>query len=90
MYRRGETPSFLDNLQITEQCHSELRAARTKVRQCLRAEFVKASKADDGFTVRPRFFTQGCFAYRTINDPAWTPPQQMDLDDGTYLPMTFV
>ena len=43
-----------------------------------------------GFTVRPRFFTQGSFAYKTINDPAWTPPQQMDLDDGTYLPMTFV
>ena len=90
LYRRGETPSFLDNLQITEACHLELRAARTKVRQCLRAEFVKASKADIGFTVRPRFFTQGSFAYRTINDPAWTPPQQMDLDDGTYLPMTFV
>jgi len=90
LYRRGETPSFLDNLQITEACHSELRAARTKVRQCLRTEFVKASKVDVGFTVRPRFFTQGSFAYRTINDPAWTPPQQMDLDDGTYLPMTFV
>ncbi|WP_296738971.1 CBASS cGAMP synthase [Mesorhizobium sp.] len=89
LYRRGET-SFLSNLQITEECHAELRAARTKIRQCLRGEFVKASKADVGFTVRPRFFTQGSFAYRTINDPAWTPPQQMDLDDGTYLPMTFV
>jgi hypothetical protein len=90
LYRRGETPSFLDNLQITEDCHAELRAARTKIRQCLRVEFAKTSKANVGFTVRPRFFTQGSFAYKTINDPAWTPPQQMDLDDGTYLPMTFV
>lgn len=90
LYRRGETPSFLDNLQITEDCHAELREARTKIRQCLRGEFGTASKAGVGFTVRPRFFTQGSFAYRTINDPAWTPPQQMDLDDGTYLPMTFV
>ena len=40
--------------------------------------------------VEPRFFTQGSFSYKTINDPCWVPPQQMDLDDGCYLPLAFV
>ncbi|MCT8127546.1 MULTISPECIES: CBASS cGAMP synthase [Gammaproteobacteria] len=35
----------------------------------------------------PRFWTQGSFAYDTLNLPYTTPPQEMDIDDGTYLPM---
>jgi hypothetical protein len=84
------SPSFLKNLQLTDDDHSELKAARAKIRRCLRSEFAKTSKAELGVAVQPRFFTQGSYAYKTINEPAWTPPQQMDLDDGAYLPMTFV
>ncbi|MER0854924.1 CBASS cGAMP synthase [Pseudomonas aeruginosa] len=36
----------------------------------------------------PRFWTQGSFQYDTLNCPYATPPQEMDIDDGTYLPMT--
>tara|TARA_R110002126_G_scaffold75469_34_gene188505 strand:+ start:18328 stop:19626 length:1299 start_codon:yes stop_codon:yes gene_type:complete len=35
----------------------------------------------------PRFWTQGSFAYDTLNLPYKTPPQEMDIDDGAYLPM---
>lgn len=35
----------------------------------------------------PRFWTQGSFQYDTLNNPYITPPQEMDIDDGTYLPM---
>lgn len=35
----------------------------------------------------PRFWTQGSFQYDTLNYPYATPPQEMDIDDGTYLPM---
>lgn len=35
----------------------------------------------------PRFWTQGSFQYDTLNLPYSTPPQEMDIDDGTYLPM---
>lgn len=35
----------------------------------------------------PRFWTQGSFQYDTLNNPYATPPQEMDIDDGTYLPM---
>lgn len=39
-------------------------------------------------TLTPRFWTQGSFQYDTLNNPYFTPPQEMDIDDGTYLPMT--
>ncbi|MEN1592931.1 CBASS cGAMP synthase, partial [Pseudomonas aeruginosa] len=35
------------------------------------------------------FFTQGSWAYKTLNAPAQH-PQQADVDDGCYLPMSFV
>jgi hypothetical protein len=90
LHAHGDAPSFLKNLQLTDDDHSELKAARAKIRRCLRSEFAEISKAELGVAVQPRFFTQGSYAYKTINEPAWTPPQQMDLDDGAYLPMTFV
>jgi len=37
----------------------------------------------------PRFFTQGSWAYKTLNAPAQD-PQQADVDDGCYLPLSFV
>lgn len=39
-------------------------------------------------SLKPRFWTQGSFQYDTLNNPYATPPQEMDIDDGTYLPMT--
>lgn len=38
-------------------------------------------------SLTPRFWTQGSFQYNTLNRPFLTPPQEMDIDDGTYLPM---
>ena len=40
-------------------------------------------------SLTPRFWTQGSFQYNTLNRPYFTPPQEMDIDDGTYLPMAF-
>lgn len=37
-----------------------------------------------------RFLTQGSFAYKTLIRPAVRPAQEIDLDDGVYLPMPFV
>ncbi|QFI39921.1 hypothetical protein FR932_19930 [Moritella marina ATCC 15381] len=34
----------------------------------------------------PRFWTQGSFQYDTLNRP-FHPGQEMDIDDGTYMPM---
>lgn len=38
--------------------------------------------------VEPRFRTQGSWSYDTCNEPASTPPQEMDWDYGVYLPVT--
>ena len=40
--------------------------------------------------VKPKFCSQGSSVYKTLNKPAHTPPQQMDVDDGAYLPMTII
>lgn len=90
LHAAGDAPCFLNNLNITNSDRASLMGAREKVRDCLRKTFAALTKQELGVTVHPRFFTQGSFAYRTINDPCWTPPQQMDLDDGAYLPMTFI
>ncbi|MCL2891242.1 CBASS cGAMP synthase [Brenneria tiliae] len=42
---------------------------------------------DDFIKFQPRFWTQGSFQYDTLNRPLH-PGQEMDIDDGTYMPMT--
>lgn len=42
---------------------------------------------DDLIKLQPRFWTQGSFQYDTLNRP-FHPGQEMDIDDGTYMPMT--
>ena len=37
-----------------------------------------------------RFLRQGSFAYRTLIRPAQQPPQEIDLDDGVYVPVEFI
>lgn len=41
---------------------------------------------------RPKFRMQGSFSYATVVDPAAgkTPPLQVDLDDGMFLPVRFI
>lgn len=90
LHAAGDNPSFLKSLNISDTDRAGLMKAREIVRDCLRKTFATLTKQELGLTVHPRFFTQGSYAYHTINDPCWTPPQQMDLDDGAYLPMTFV
>lgn len=38
----------------------------------------------------PRFRMQGSRVYQTLNRPAHQPPQEVDYDDGMYLPVSFV
>jgi hypothetical protein len=55
----------------------------------LERRYVELAKRAD-FQLAPRFRMQGSFAYHTVNKPAWVPPQEIDLDDGIYLPTSFV
>jgi len=78
-------------LDLEVRDRSYIGVAKTDVRNCLRAGIPRVLKIH-GYTQEPpapRFFTQGSWAYKTLNAPAQK-PQQADVDDGCYLPMSFV
>lgn len=86
-----ETRAFLDELDLSPAERASITEAKTSVRESLRAS-LNRTLVENGYgetRVTPRFFTQGSWAYKTINAPAQQ-PQQADVDDGTYLPLSFV
>ncbi len=97
-------PSFLAQLEIEDDERRALMSARTEVRASLRAasgivekqtRFWKDSYLlENNYRVRNsvtvKFLTQGSFAYETLNAPAKPQKQEIDLDDGMYVPVTFL
>lgn len=86
-----EQPTLLEQLDLSTTRREFIAQAKTEVRDCLRERLPTVLKEQGyaGPTVSPRFFTQGSWAYKTLNAPA-RHPQQADIDDGAYLPMSFV
>ena len=87
------TDCFEQQISLSPSDKSDLMAARTMLRNFLRTELPKrfaAARLDSsGKRVAPKFITQGSYAYRLINAPAFPPRQQADLDDGIYVPLSF-
>lgn len=83
-------PHFLENLNLSENERERIQSARTDVRNVLKRNVPRIYKEEgyDGVP-EPRFFTQGSWAYKTLNGPS-RPPQQADIDDGCYLPLSFL
>ena len=81
---------LLSKLELLPAEERKLKAAKLKICEHLRAVVSVETKKRLGVSIIPRFFTQGSDAYKLLNRRAWMPPQQIDLDDGLYLPMTFV
>jgi len=81
---------LINNLEIIDNDRKQLAKARTTIRTHLRQGIERLTEQQLGTSskVSPRFFTQGSWAYKTINDPEINPPQEIDLDDGVYLPMS--
>lgn len=80
-----------DDLDLTREQRACIASARTEVRDCLRTGIPRALR-ENAYTEaipEPRFFTQGSWAYKTLNSPAHR-LQQADVDDGCYLPLSFV
>lgn len=40
--------------------------------------------------LRPKFRMQGSWSYHTLNKATFEPPQEIDLDDGVFLPVSFL
>lgn len=97
-------PSYLAGLDIEDDEHQKLMNTRTVIRGALRDAagmleqqtrfwrqkyLIEASnKVRDNVSVK--FLTQGSFAYKTLNAPAQPRVQEIDLDDGMYVPVRFL
>jgi hypothetical protein len=81
---------LLSKLELLADEQRKLQTAKKKIRDHLRAVIASETKRRFGKPITPRFFTQGSEAYKLLNRRAWMPPQEIDVDDGLYLPMTFV
>ncbi|HHQ4568369.1 TPA: CBASS cGAMP synthase [Aeromonas hydrophila] len=73
LFDRGDTAIF-ESLDVSPESRSQLHKLGLESREQLKK-------------ITPLFYVQGSYAYKTINAPCHMPPQQMDLDDGVYLPM---
>lgn len=84
-------PCLFGNLNLREDDRNDIAAAKNKVRMALRDGIprIYAEEGHPGKVPQPRFFTQGSWAYKTLNAPAQR-PQQADIDDGCYLPLGFL
>jgi hypothetical protein len=92
----NENIAFIDKLNIAETEDELLVNCRREVRKYLKSGFhqlrtsaaIKFLEFEDNIkNLTPKFWTQGSYAYKTMNNPANNPPQQIDLDDGVYFPM---
>ena len=98
-------PGYFEALNLGENREQVLRDARDEIRQALREGMrqwqglVKSQGlverryidlASQLPPLQPRFRMQGSGVYRTINDPAHKPPQEVDYDDGVFLPTSFI
>lgn len=84
-------PDLHSNLDLSDKERETIQAAKNDVRNALRDQLPRVYKeaGHEDAPPTPRFFTQGSYAYKTLNAPA-KEPQQADIDDGCYLPMSFM
>jgi hypothetical protein len=95
---------YLEDLKVPEADETALREAREEIRKVLRSAFREWDRyvtrielfdsvmkaAVDQKLPQPKFRLQGSFAYHTVNDVQQNPPQQIDQDDGVFLPIGFL
>ena len=91
---------FISALAVGKQQEDILRSARDDIRAALKsalgnlAQFSHLELFESTSSVRrllqPKFRMQGSFSYRTCNAPAQNPPQEVDLDDGMFVPISYL
>lgn len=92
LYTTTQENCLLNELELTATELERVDSARRLIRKNLKEKLPRVLK-DRGFQEnvrKPRFFIQGSRSYRTLNRPCITPPQQSDIDDGVYLPLTTI
>lgn len=81
----GNQLGFVDKLELDEAEKNYIAAAKLEVRNCLKLGIPRVLKSQgfEGEVPDPRFFTQGSWAYRTLNAPAQN-PQQADVNRPVF------
>jgi len=89
-------------LNLSEKQEQTLRSARDDIRSEISSQFGSFAKSlgdqvlfEDRAPIlarsfqTPKFRMQGSFSYHTCNQPAHVPPQEIDLDDGLFMPVSY-
>ncbi|MBN9506672.1 MAG: hypothetical protein J0I69_11665 [Altererythrobacter sp.] len=79
--------------EIRDEIRSGLRAWSDHVDRTQFFEvtaLASVSFADSDLALRPKFRMQGSWSYHTLNRATHNPPQEIDLDDGVFLPVSFL
>jgi hypothetical protein len=106
LYSASTDENYLGSLTVDEPEREELREVRDEIRAALKEGFAKwptfirkqqlfeaaALTFADGYepTLSPKFRMQGSWSYDTLNQITYDPPQEIDLDDGMFLPISFL
>jgi hypothetical protein len=91
-YSSVDNDNLLQGIELDPVRKAYFEEAKNTVRTALRTGLpvvLKQALPDITKTIEPRFFTQGSWAYKTLNAPARA-PQQADVDDGAYMPLSFM
>ncbi|WP_052380256.1 MULTISPECIES: cyclic GMP-AMP synthase DncV-like nucleotidyltransferase [unclassified Pseudoalteromonas] len=86
--RKALRESFQHLASSFEEKQGRMHYIETAETKFLSEELLKLSSEQKSsiHNLKPKFSSQGSFVYKTMNSPCQT-PQQMDLDDGIYLPL---
>jgi hypothetical protein len=90
-YSNVEQSTLLENITLSTGRSEFISEAKEAIRNQLRTGLPQVMRelGHPDAAVQPRFFTQGSWAYKTLNAPAH-PTQQADIDDGAYMPLSFM
>ena len=83
---------FIKKLNIPQEVKDMILEAKAAIQDHLRRGLENFSVLPEGGGIRviPRFFVQGSWAYDLVNMPDQVPPQQVDIDMGVYLPVSYL
>ena len=90
-------------LNLTDEQKETLRSVRDEIRDEISTKFGTFAKSFSDQVLfedhapmltrsiqTPKFRMQGSFSYHTCNRPAHVPPQEIDLDDGLFMPVSYL
>lgn len=82
---------FVNKLDLPLDVEQKIESAQEIIEKELKVgiEEFSASPNGGGMRITPKFILQGSKVYGTLNNPCYMPPQQVDVDLGVHVPVSF-